>query len=165
MSHKVTVKPNKSVRLPTAGKYCDRDIIVTGDGSEIRSKTYYVTIPTAVAAVETTVVSGDPDVAAHYTDADAMATVRKITNNSSNGINFIMQGNRKVTTTCGIYGNFNGTANNAAVISSSLSNLAFTETSAGTPYIKCTAAGDIIVYCLRSQNNFGGADYIITFSW
>ena len=32
MSHNITVKGGKSVRLPTAGKYCDRDIIVTAEG-------------------------------------------------------------------------------------------------------------------------------------
>lgn len=33
MSHKITVEGGKSVRLPTAGKYCDRDIVVTATGS------------------------------------------------------------------------------------------------------------------------------------
>lgn len=32
MSHKITVEGGKSVRLPTAGKYCDRDIVVTAEG-------------------------------------------------------------------------------------------------------------------------------------
>lgn len=33
MSHNITVEGGKSVRLPTAGKYCDRDIVVTATGS------------------------------------------------------------------------------------------------------------------------------------
>lgn len=33
MSHNITVEGGTSVRLPTAGKYCDRDIIVTATGS------------------------------------------------------------------------------------------------------------------------------------
>ena len=33
MSHNITVQGGKSVRLPTAGKYCDRDIIITAEGS------------------------------------------------------------------------------------------------------------------------------------
>lgn len=32
MSHNITVEGGKSVRLPTAGKYCDRDIVVTAQG-------------------------------------------------------------------------------------------------------------------------------------
>lgn len=32
MSFNITVEGGKSVRLPTAGKYCDRDIIVTAEG-------------------------------------------------------------------------------------------------------------------------------------
>ncbi len=32
MSHNITVEGGKSVRLPTAGKYCDRDIIITATG-------------------------------------------------------------------------------------------------------------------------------------
>lgn len=32
MSHNITIKGGSSVRLPTAGKYCDRDIIVTAEG-------------------------------------------------------------------------------------------------------------------------------------
>lgn len=32
MSHNITVEGGKSVRLPTAGKYCDRDIIITAEG-------------------------------------------------------------------------------------------------------------------------------------
>lgn len=32
MSHNITVEGGKSVRLPTAGKYCDRDIVVTATG-------------------------------------------------------------------------------------------------------------------------------------
>ena len=33
MSHHIEVESGKSVKLPTAGKYCDRDIMVTGYGS------------------------------------------------------------------------------------------------------------------------------------
>lgn len=32
MSHNITVESGTSVRLPTAGKYCDRDIVVTATG-------------------------------------------------------------------------------------------------------------------------------------
>lgn len=33
MSHNITVEGGTSVRLPTAGKYCDRDIVITATGS------------------------------------------------------------------------------------------------------------------------------------
>lgn len=33
MSHNITVEGGTSVRLPTAGKYCDKDIIITATGS------------------------------------------------------------------------------------------------------------------------------------
>lgn len=32
MTHNITVEGGTSVRLPTAGKYCDRDIIITSTG-------------------------------------------------------------------------------------------------------------------------------------
>ncbi len=33
MTHNIEVESGKTVKLPTAGKYCDRDIVVTGYGS------------------------------------------------------------------------------------------------------------------------------------
>lgn len=165
MSHKVTVKPNKSVRLPTAGKYCDRDIIVTGDGSEIRSKVYTINLPSAVAATDVTVVTGDSDVAAHYADDSAMVTVRKMTNNSSIGTAILVQTNHGFPTAYGFYMNYNATANNAATIAGGAGTLSAPGSTTSTPYVYCTASGNIVVHPQRTNNNFGGADYIITFSW
>ena len=34
MSHKITIEGGSSVRLPTAGKYCDRDIVITAEGGK-----------------------------------------------------------------------------------------------------------------------------------
>lgn len=34
MSHKITIEGGTSVRLPTAGKYCDRDIVITSTGGK-----------------------------------------------------------------------------------------------------------------------------------
>ena len=34
MSHNITIEGGSSVRLPTAGKYCDRDIVVTSTGGK-----------------------------------------------------------------------------------------------------------------------------------
>ena len=165
MSHNVSVKPGKSVRLKTSGKYCDRDIIVSGDGSEIKSKTYRVTIPTLFAETDVVVVSKDPDVAAHHKDLHACVTVRKITNYNQHGIVFIIQGNLMVAKVCGSYTNYNTANNNSGSISTTVTNLQYNGSSPGSPYVRCTDEGDIIVFPLRQQNNFGGAEYLVTFSW
>lgn len=34
MNHNITVEGGTSVRLPTAGKYCDRDIVITAEGGK-----------------------------------------------------------------------------------------------------------------------------------
>ena len=34
MSHNITIEGGTSVRLPTAGKYCDQDIIITAEGGK-----------------------------------------------------------------------------------------------------------------------------------
>lgn len=39
MSHKIMVEGGKSVRLPTKGKYCDRDIVVTATGVDTSDAT------------------------------------------------------------------------------------------------------------------------------
>ena len=35
MSHNIIIESGKSVRLTTAGKYCDRDIIVSANGEDL----------------------------------------------------------------------------------------------------------------------------------
>ena len=35
MSYNITVEGGKSVKLTTAGKYCDRDIVVTAEGEDL----------------------------------------------------------------------------------------------------------------------------------
>lgn len=47
MSFNIEVEGGKTVRLTTAGKYCDRDIVVTAKGAEIAEHTWNQ-IPTAV---------------------------------------------------------------------------------------------------------------------
>lgn len=140
---------------------------ITGTMQGVNCKIYRVNVPTALAAQDVTVVKGDPDVAAHYTDADAMVTVRKITNYDVNGITWMMQTNLLTPLQCGLYGNYNagGGTQGGAKIDPNITNLIYGETSTSTPYIKCNASGDIIVHPQRTYNNFGGADYIITFSW
>ena len=112
-----------------------------------------------VANQSVKIVSADPDVAAHYTDPNAMITVRKMTNNSTFGLVIIMNSNHKFGNDYGVYMNFSGTANSAAPIKTNLS----TETDAIS--IFCNSSGDIFVHCNRTNNNFGGADYLITFTW
>lgn len=47
MNHNITVEGGSSVRLPTAGKYCDRDIVITatggGGGAEVTLQSKTVT--------------------------------------------------------------------------------------------------------------------------
>ena len=138
---------------------------ITGTMQKHNAKVYHVTVPTAVAATDVTVVTGDPDVAAHYADADAMVTVRKMTNNSSNGTSIIVMTNHLFPAAYGVYMNYNGSANGTAIVTPNATGLTYTGTNTSTPYVKCTASGDIIVHPQRTSNNFGGAEYIITFSW
>lgn len=35
MTHNITIEGGTSARLPTAGKYCDRDIVVTATGGDV----------------------------------------------------------------------------------------------------------------------------------
>lgn len=56
MSFEITVEGGTSVRLPTAGKYCDRDIVVTatggGGGVENYAKVYVKPTSTASITIE-----------------------------------------------------------------------------------------------------------------
>ena len=132
-----------------------------GGGSSVNCKIFNYTSAAAVANQEVTVVSGDADVAAHYADTNAMVTVRKITNNAANGTAFILGTNHDFGgASYGAYMNCNGTTNAAGVVPSMLSG-----SSASGVCVRCNANGDIIVHCGSKQNNFGGADYIITFTW
>jgi hypothetical protein len=146
-----------SKTMTTAGTYCEGDIVVDYTP---HFKTYYVTIPTAVAAQYVTLVTGDADVAAHYADEHAMVTVRKVTNNSSLGTSIIVHTNHAFPAVYGFYMNFNVATNGTATIPQNL----YTDME-GVPYARCTADGEIKVMAQRMQNNFGGADYIVTFSW
>ena len=46
MTHNITVEGGTSVRLPTAGKYCDRDIVVTATGGGSVSE------PTTISGID-----------------------------------------------------------------------------------------------------------------
>lgn len=152
--------------MKTAGTYCEGDIEVSYTAKEVpqvRSKVFEVNIPTAVAAQYVTLVTGDPDVAAHYADDSAMVTIKKMTNNTSNGASVISHGNHQCgNATWGSYINFNGTSNAAATIGVALnSTTAYTS----TPHARADANGNIKAYAVRQQNNFGGANYLVIFSW
>ena len=151
-----------SKTLKTSGKYCAGNFAVE---YLPHFKIFTATIPTAVAAKDVTLVTGDPDVAAHYTDEHAMVTIRKITNNDANGTAIILQTNHQFPKAYGYYMNYTAASgiNNAANINAPV-GVGYVEDD-GVPYAKCTSAGNIIVHAQRMQNNFGGADYIITFSW
>ena len=127
--------------------------------SNVNAKFFTFSSAEPVANQNVKIVSADPDIAAHYTDPNAMITVRKMTNNNSNGLVFIMNGNHVFGNKCGVYMNYNMNANAAQPINTNLA----TE----TDYISifCNSSGDVFVHCNRQQNNFGGADYLITFTW
>ena len=130
-------------------------------GSNINCKIFDFTSASAVANQTVTVVSGDSDVAQHYTDENAMVTVRKVTNNSGNGLSFLANTNHNFGAGAyGSYMNCNGTANNVGSISTGL-----TAESTSSIAVWCTPNGDIHVRCKNAANNFGGANYIITFTW
>lgn len=125
-----------------------------------KCKIFTFTSATAVANQDVTVVSGDSDVAAHYTDADAMVVVRKVTNNAVRGTVMIVGTNHAFGVSTSMYMNYNGTSNGANV-----KDVPLTATSPSGVCVRCNANGDIIVHCLSTQNNFGGASYIIVFTW
>ena len=126
---------------------------------EVNAKFFTFSSAESVANQTVKIVSADPDVAAHYTDPNAMITVRKMTNNSTMGLAFLMNSNHPFANNTGVYMNYSGSANAAAPIKTNLA----TE----TDYISifCNSSGDIFVHCNRTNNNFGGADYLITFTW
>lgn len=154
--------------LKTSGKYCEDDITVSyvpptpsaPPAKEVKSKVFTFTSATAVAQENVTIVSGDPDVAAHYADTNAWISVRKVSNITTRGLRFLDCGNIGVANVYGTYGNYTGSACNAATLAAPISQGLTTGVS-----VWATADGDVIVHCLSTNNNFGGADYIITFSW
>lgn len=151
--------------IETSGNYCEDDITVdyvppAGGGGAVNSKVFTFTSATAVAQQDVTIVSGDPDVAAHYADTNAWISVRKVSNTTTRGLRFLDCGNIGVADVYGTYGNYTGSACNAAILANPISQGLTTGVS-----VCATADGDIMVHCLSTNNNFGGADYIITFSW
>lgn len=159
--------------LSTGGKYCEGDISVqytrpAADEPEVvqaNYKQFSYTSAAAVASQYVTVVSGDPDVAAHYADETALVTVQKIKDTLENGIVFLMAGNRSSMNKYGLYGNYNASTSvfNSTGISTPINSAENANTT--TPHIIVNANGDIKVYCIRTYNNFGGASYDIRFSW
>ena len=123
-------------------------------------KIFTFSSPAAVAQQTVKIVDGDPIVASHYSDPNVLITCRKMSNNNTNGLSLIVNSNHNFGNSYGNYSNFNGTANNAAIIASD----AHTAVTSGIS-IWATSDGDIFVRCASTSNNFGGADYIITFSW
>ena len=160
--------------LKTSGQYCEGDIAVTYIRPSVESdepavepanyKKFFVTVPTAVASTWVTVVAGDPDVAEHYADEAAVCTVRKVSNNDTNGTILIMGLNHSFNGRYGMYAGYNAAndAVSALVYNHALGADGYTD---GQVRVRCTVDGDIIVRAGRQQTNFGGADYIVEFSW
>ena len=54
MSHNITVEGGTSVRLTTAGKYCDQDIIITAEGGKEDLDTVLTEQETLIATLQDT---------------------------------------------------------------------------------------------------------------
>ena len=120
----------------------------------------------AVANQDITVVAGDPDVAAHWSDESASCVVRKVTNITTQGLFLLYGCNKKLANgQYGVYANLNSTNTANGLPHRSPLNTAETASDAWAPLVKCDASGNIKVSCLRLQNNFGGAEYVIEFMW
>lgn len=82
MSFDITVESGTSVRLPTAEKYCDRDIVITATGGEVNmgTCTIKITVPSTsnyyVANEEVTSGEISHDVTRSYTSGTITKTVR-----------------------------------------------------------------------------------------
>lgn len=59
MSHIITVEGGSSIKLPTAGKYCDRDIVITAVGSAESYPTYEGTYDITPACEEQILFTAD----------------------------------------------------------------------------------------------------------
>jgi hypothetical protein len=127
-------------------------------------KRFTVTVPTAVASQDVKLVSGDPDVAAHYADATAVCTVQKVSNNNTNGITCIMGTNHSFVGRYGVYAAYNSASDTASALTCNLPLGSDSNANADIG-VRCTSNGDIIVRAYRLASNFGGADYIIDFIW
>lgn len=74
MSFNITVEGGTSIRLPTAGKYCDRDIIVTAEGGGIELDVITAsTLPDAVTDGQIVVIT-DTTPGTVYIDTDEPAS-------------------------------------------------------------------------------------------
>ena len=74
MSFNITVEGGTSVRLPTAGKYCDRDIIVTAEGGGVELDVVTAsTLPTTVTDGQIVVIT-DTTPGTVYIDTDEPAS-------------------------------------------------------------------------------------------
>lgn len=70
MSHNITIESGTSVRLPTAGKYCDRDIVITAEGGK-EDLDAVLTEQEALIEELKTVLAGKADVANNYAKVTA----------------------------------------------------------------------------------------------
>lgn len=85
MKHRISIDGGTSVRLPTAGKYCDRDIVITatgGGGGEVNMNN--CTVVTDVPSKTNYYICGETvsggaityNITKHYTDANITKSVR-----------------------------------------------------------------------------------------
>lgn len=85
MSHNITVECGTSIRLPTAGKYCDRDIVVTAKGGGDTVADFLAKTVKEVIDTEGVVTSLQQYM---FYEDDAIETVRLPAATSIGGYNF-----------------------------------------------------------------------------
>lgn len=160
--------------LKTGGRYCADDVAVEYTVPELPAnrqncKSWLVAVPTAVARQYVSVVSNDPDVAAHRADGSAVCVVLKLTNLTSNGLHTVVTRNTPDGAPAGsttLVSARDGNANNYAQASNALTLTTEQASATGSNYhILATADGDLRVMAGATKTNFGGADYLVVFAW
>lgn len=90
MSHNITVEGGSSVRLPTSGKYCDQDIIVTATGGEVVLP--QLNAPTLSLDGDTLTITANADNGAFATSYDLYADGSLVGNYTSTTIDLTTLG-------------------------------------------------------------------------
>lgn len=166
-----------SMTLQTGGKYCDDNITInyTPSGGIVKSKTWYVTVPTTLNSGTTTLVQNDADVAAHYTDSKA--TLVLVTNGifrlGGKGIDLQCRQNTVMTqfvdNTYGVsvgHATANSMSARASTVQlSNLSSVPFEDQTGKKFGVRVTSSGSIIYDATADEGMLYFGDYKIIMSW
>ena len=126
-----------------------------------KCKTFTFTNTTAKGNALITLISNDPDVAAHYNDPTSVAVLYRITQTGiAKGLHCVVTGNTAVNGATGIYGNYNGTSIGANYVNLTLDNNVTTAVK-----LTATSTGNILLQSKSSGNALYEGVYLIIFSW